>query len=293
MSKTILKIRTSFAANVKPTFVKRKIEQPFATGIIDPDWPYTVAPGRANLSEVKSDGRLSGFTRNRDGKNKYKAKKPLSIDALAALPIGDLIGGYLFMWTVTPFLLNGSAYKLLNAWGFEAMSMLTWAKYNLERYRKTGRSGGYGGVGFWFLGNAEFCIVAKKAGMPSIRTGYSSLIVAPKTGHSEKPDNIHELCESRFPGPYVEIFGRRRRKGWKVLGDEAPGGRIDLLIPRERHAKPLARTSLAEGKKLAHYRKMLPLKTCVVCLHQFIAKRSDARTCSPKCRVKLHRERNA
>lgn len=202
----------------RPWFVKLK--RPFATGIIDPDWPYTSAPGKKSLADVKNageKGRLSGYTRYRDStKNTYAQPNAMSIEELKELPIGDVIGGYVFLWVVSPFLLNGAAISILQAWGFTPCSMLTWAKYDVENKH------GYGGVGFWFLGNAEFCIVAKRKGWPSIRTGKSSLIIAPKTKHSEKPEHVHKICEERFPGPYIEIFGRQNRKKWTVIGDEAP-----------------------------------------------------------------------
>jgi N6-adenosine-specific RNA methylase IME4 len=211
-----LKIQRSFAKRLEK-YETVEMRQPFATAIIDPDWPYTVAPGTKDFAGDKRKGKLSGFTRNRDGKNQYRQKKPLSLDELKMLPVGDAVGGYILLWTVGPFLINGAAADLLKAWGFEPASIITWAKYDLKNKH------GYGGVGYWFLGNAEFCIVAKRPGYPSIRTGLSSLIVEPKGFHSSKPDNIHAICEARFPGPYLEIFGRELRSGWTVLGNEAPG----------------------------------------------------------------------
>lgn len=230
-------IQTRFTVG-KEKFEVRETSAPFCTGIIDPDWPYTIAPGVENRSEKQGKGVLSGFTRNRDESlNKYAARHPLSIKDLATLPIGDLVGGYLLMWTVAPFLIGGmkngqssysAALYLMEQWGFEACSMLTWGKYNLNRIRRGESSGGYGGIGYWFLGNSEYVVVGKKKGLPSIRTGYSSLFLEPKKGHSEKPENIHRLAEARFPGPYVEIFGRRPYPGWTVLGNEAPGDGKDI-----------------------------------------------------------------
>lgn len=219
----MISVQTHFAKG-RERHVDVDLTAPFATGIIDPDWPYTVAPGIETLEAKNGKGKLSGFTRNRDREqNRYLRPEPMSLEELAAVRVGDLIGGYVLMWTVGPFLINGAAQRILASWGFEPASILTWAKYDLKKGH------GYGGVGFWFLGNAEFCIVAKRKGWPSIRTGYSSLIVAPKTAHSVKPEHIHKLCEARFPGPFVEIFGRRQRDGWTVLGDEVPGGESDVV----------------------------------------------------------------
>jgi N6-adenosine-specific RNA methylase IME4 len=228
MKRRKIKIQRSFAKG-RQEYETRFAAQPFTTAIIDPDWPYTVAPGMKAFGDVKDahrKGRLSGFTRNRDSeRNQYRRKHPLSIDELKQLPIGDAVAGYIMLWTVGPFLINGAACEILKAWGFEPASIVTWAKYDLRHGH------GYGGVGYWFLGNAEFCIVAKRPGFPSIRTGLSSLIVEPKGHHSAKPNSIHSICERRFPGPYLEIFGRRRRPGWLVVGDEAPAtAGIDIKV---------------------------------------------------------------
>lgn len=244
-----IKVRTCFAKD-RDDHEMRSISEPFMTGIIDPDWPYTKGP---------KDGG-SGYTRYHDkSRNVYHAKEALSIQRLGELPVGRLIGGYLLMWTVSPFLIGtgvkpikedgkiypSAALYLLDKWGFEPCSMLTWGKYRLDRIRKGEKSGGYGGVGFWFFGSAEYVIVAKKPGMPSIRTGTSSLFLSPKRPHSAKPNYVRDLVESRFPGPYTEIFGRYGKqeigkdedeanerktytfedapKNWTVLGNQAVG----------------------------------------------------------------------
>jgi N6-adenosine-specific RNA methylase IME4 len=212
-----VEVQTSFAFSKEKYRTVEGVTQPFTTAIIDPDWPYTVGP---------KDTRY-GYTRYEDGsRNVYKADNPLTIEELADLPIGDVVGGYLFMWMVGPFWIHPDPMKrampLLDAWGFEAASIITWAKWNREKDH------GYGGVGFWFLGNAEWCVVAKRKGWPSIRTGHSSLLVAPKGRHSAKPEAVHELIEECFPGPFLEIFGRRARDGWTVLGNEAPGDGEDV-----------------------------------------------------------------
>ena len=224
---TVIKVQTTFAKG-KEKWADVDSQYPFATAVIDPDWPYTVAPGVEDKEKAEGKGKLSGYTRNRDAKqNTYQRgvkTKPMSIEELKQLPVGKLVGGYVLMWTVGPFLIgsggvDGTASEIMRAWGFEPSTIFTWAKYDLENKH------GYGGVGFWSLGNAEFCIVGKRKekGWPSIRTGRSSLIIAPKGEHSRKPDDIDILCEERFPRPYLKIFGRRLRPGWTVLGNEVPG----------------------------------------------------------------------
>lgn len=211
----LTKIQTCFALG-KEKWKEHDVDTPFITGVIDPPWPYTVAPGKESKSE--GTGILSGYVQNHDrAQNQYPT---LSIEDLSALPISNLIGGYCLLWCVSPFLLQG--LELLKKWGFEYITNLCWAKYNLERIRKGELSGGYGGVGYWFLGNHEFILLGKKPGFPSIRTGQSSLFVEKKTKHSAKPPNIHRLCESFFPGPYVELFARGcnfDRTKWTLFGN--------------------------------------------------------------------------
>ena len=38
--------------------------------------------------------------------------------------------------------------------------------------------------------------------------------------HSEKPEEFYRIVEELSPGPYLELFGRKRREGWTVLGNE-------------------------------------------------------------------------
>lgn len=38
--------------------------------------------------------------------------------------------------------------------------------------------------------------------------------------HSEKPDEFYGIVEELSPGSYLELFGRRTREGWTVVGDQ-------------------------------------------------------------------------
>jgi len=209
----------------------------FKTLIIDPPWPY---------DKASKNNKLSGYV-TQDGDTKYKT---LTIEDLKALPISDVMDpeeAYIFLWTVGPFTEEG--YTLLRTWGFEPKSQLCW-------YKNKGL-----GVGFWFRGNHELILVGKRPHAPSIRTGESSVtqtddeiviegsvLTHPRLGHSKKPDILHELIEkprplhirknkagealgktpTTFPGPFLEIFGRRFRDGWTVLGNEAEGDGEDI-----------------------------------------------------------------
>jgi len=195
--------------------VEVEMEAPFASAIIDPPWPYTYAPGDLEgFTAKEGQTPLSGFIQGGKSAAQYNT---LSIREMAELPIGKLVGGYILLWTTMPFL--PAALLLLEGWDFGYITGMCWGKYNMERDLTNGGRGDYGGVGFWFLGNHELCLLGKKKGVPSIRTGRSSLFLAKKQSHSQKPERVHVLIEDYFPKPFVEIFGRTPRKDWKIIGD--------------------------------------------------------------------------
>lgn len=172
------------------------------TAIIDPPWPYPM---------VNKHDKLSGYVCGGKDNGQYSV---LSIDDMKDLPVGRLVNQYLLMWVVGPFIRE--ALDLFDAWGFEYKSQMVWTK-------TTGL-----GVGYWFRGDHELVFVGKKPGVPSIRTNERSVIQAPRTRHSKKPTNLHELVERHFPGPYVELFAREARDGWTALGNQAPGDGRDI-----------------------------------------------------------------
>jgi N6-adenosine-specific RNA methylase IME4 len=45
----------------------------------------------------------------------------------------------------------------------------------------------------------------------------------PRGAHSEKPEAFYDLVEQLSPGPYLEMYARRRRLGWDVWGNEVDG----------------------------------------------------------------------
>lgn len=174
---------------------------PFKTCIIDPPWPY----GKASSHE-----KLSGFV-SQEGSIQYDT---LKIEEMEKLPVGEIVSDYILMWTVGPFIRE--ALQLFDAWDFVYRSQACWSK-------STGL-----GVGYWFRGDHELVLVGSKKDSAAIRTNERSVFLAPRSRHSEKPENLHIIVEKHFPGPYLEIFGRKARKNWVVLGNEAPGDGKDI-----------------------------------------------------------------
>lgn len=53
----------------------------------------------------------------------------------------------------------------------------------------------------------------------------------PRKKHSEKPEAFQTVVESVSPGPYLELFARRKRLGWHAWGNEVP---CDVVMPNAK-----------------------------------------------------------
>lgn len=88
------------------------------------------------------------------------------------------------------------------------------------------------GMGHYVRWSHETCIIAARKGgkMPERKNTNVSLSVldalvplipgTKRPQHSAKPDEFYVKVQSLYAGPYVELFGRKRRPGWLVFGDE-------------------------------------------------------------------------
>lgn len=113
----------------------------------------------------------------------------------------------LFLWVPSPFLPEG--LELCQAWGFEYKTSFIWIKD-----RST-----YGKLGFYSYSQHEFLFVTTRGScLPRSESLVPSLIIAPKGEHSAKPDLVYEIIEGMYPGPYIELFARKRRANWESWG---------------------------------------------------------------------------
>jgi N6-adenosine-specific RNA methylase IME4 len=136
----------------------------------------------------------------------------MSVEEICAIKVPAAADCALWFWVTTAFLIDGTAARVLEAWGFEAKTMLTWVK---DRF----------GAGRYLRNQTEHCILAVR-GKPLI-TGEatSNVLYAPRRGHSEKPDEFFKLVEQVCPAKdRLELFARREREGWVTSGAELPKG---------------------------------------------------------------------
>ncbi len=86
----------------------------------------------------------------------------------------------LWLWTTNHHMRE--AFALLDAWGFEQKTILTWAKDKM-------------GTGDWLRGQTEHAIMAMRGSPIVTLTNQSTLLLAPARGHSVKPVEFYDLVE--------------------------------------------------------------------------------------------------
>lgn len=174
---------------------------PYSTIVADPPWRYN-----ASTTELKSGGR--------GGQAEHQYSTMTNAEIMA-LPVADLAAdeAHLYLWVTVPRLFGGrndrtiGPIEIVEAWGFEFKTMLTWVKP------------GSGGMGWYFRGQTEHVIFATRGGLgiaPDKRE--PNVIEAPRSGHSRKPPALFDLVERVSPGPYLELFSREPRLGWDSWG---------------------------------------------------------------------------
>ncbi len=113
-----------------------------------------------------------------------------------------------WLWTTNPHL--PEALQVLENWGFEYKTMVTWTKERL-------------GLGWWLRSRTEHVLLGARPGAKPGAMGrpgaWSTLLNGGYRGHSIKPVEMYDLIEARSPGPYLELFANRLapRSGWTQL----------------------------------------------------------------------------
>lgn len=166
----------------------------------------------------------------RGAQNHYKVMKTRDMPAvIRSCEYWDQIdeSAHLYMWVTNTYLVNGDAFWLAKELGFKPKSMVTWVKSDNKL-----------GIGYYFRGGTEHMLLCTRGkAMRGRDTRQKTFFMAPRGGHSVKPDEAFELVERVSVGPYLEIFSRRSRPGWVHWGDEAPvedgeeaNGQLNIVV---------------------------------------------------------------
>ena len=115
----------------------------------------------------------------------------------------------LFLWATNPLLPD--ALRLIDALGFEYKTNLAWIKNKPT----------YGKLGFYVYGQHELLLIATQGSLLPKGEKPASVIHAEAQGHSRKPEEAREIIDRMYPDTRkCELFGRQKRQGWEVWGDQ-------------------------------------------------------------------------
>lgn len=123
----------------------------------------------------------------------------LRVDKLAAED------AHLWLWITNSNFFEG--LQVIEAWGFSYRSCLTWVK---PRF----------GLGQYLRNQTEHLLFGIRGRAPVRFRSQPTWFYAPVQGHSHKPEEQYAIIERCSPGPYLELFARRKQPGWAVWGNE-------------------------------------------------------------------------
>jgi N6-adenosine-specific RNA methylase IME4 len=162
----------------------------------DPPWDYS------DKQAVK--GAYGTGTGAADGH--YPCMK---LSELMALDVASLAAddSVLFLWVTSPLLPQGLG--VAKAWGFSYKASFVWdkVKHNMGHYNSV---------------RHEFLLVCTRGSCtPQVSKLFDSVQSIERAKHSEKPEEFRRIIETLYPkGRKVELFARKKVKGWKAHGNE-------------------------------------------------------------------------
>ena len=179
----------------------------YAVIYADPPWSY----GDKGFGKRPGDLTLSGAFAPEAGR--YQT---MTLPEIEALPLREISASdsTLFLLATSPLL--PEAFRTISMWGFKFKTVaFCWSKITT-----TGKQ--VANLGQWTLGNIELCLLATKGSPKRLVRTVRQLVVAERTGHSKKPDEVRSRIETLFGDvPRIELFARGAVSGWDVWGNEA------------------------------------------------------------------------
>jgi len=162
----------------------------------DPPWSY--------------NDKMTGHSFSLD--HEYETQ---SLAWIKSLQVKDLAAkdAVLFLWATNPLL--PEAFEVITAWGFKFKTVaFVWAKQTV-----TGKWA-YN-LGRWTMGSSELCLLATRGRPQRIERNVKQLVVAERTKHSKKPDEVRQRIVTLMGDvPRIELFARERPEGWEAWGNE-------------------------------------------------------------------------
>lgn len=194
---------------------------------------------------ITADPPWSFKTYSDKGKDKGPEKhySTMTLEHIAALDVKSVAAKdcILGLWTTWPLL--PEAIEVGRSWGFTYKTVLfVWVKQTVNGELQWGN-------GYYTRANSEPCLlftignpgkyvkdkgvhqVIETSDAPTL-PGFDDVLYAQAGRHSAKPDAFYNRVD-RLLDPSVnkiEVFGRCRRAGWSVLGNEINGMDINIAL---------------------------------------------------------------
>lgn len=143
----------------------------------------------------------------------------MDIEEIKAMPVDDIAAddAILWLWTTNAHL--RVAFDVVEAWGFEYKTLLTWVKDRMA-------------TGEWLRGQTEHCMLAARGKPVFVNRNHTTVLEAVRREHSRKPEEFYRVVEATSPGNKLELFCRELREGWCAYGNDTDrfgGEEIDRL----------------------------------------------------------------
>jgi len=179
-------------------------------------WPFgSLSMFGVDLIMADPPWRFHVWSPKGEGKSPQKHYATMSLEEIAALPVGDLAassGCLLWLWCTAPMLPQQLA--VMQRWGFRYVTMGAWAK-------RTVNDKAAFGPGYVLRSSCEPFVIGA-IGEPKIEgKAVRNLVVGQVREHSRKPEAAYAACESLMPhARRVELFSRTNRSRWLAWGDQ-------------------------------------------------------------------------
>ena len=134
----------------------------------------------------------------------------MTLDRIKNMPVADLAdeNAHLWLWVTNSNVDEG--LDVIKSWGFTYRDMFHWIKPRM-------------GLGYYLRNATETALFATRGKAPVKFRGQMNWAWLPVTAvHSEKPREVISVIERVSPGPYCELFCRKRPAScerWYAWGD--------------------------------------------------------------------------
>lgn len=141
----------------------------------------------------------------------------MDLKQIEGLPVASLTSDNAHCWLYVTNNTLRPGFDIMDAWGFPVKSVFTWIKLRM-------------GLGNYLRNCTEHLLLGVRGKCPVLCKNQINFGVFPVQDHSHKPEEAHKIIERVSPGPYLEMFARRRPKNpdWDVWGNEIDS---DIVIP--------------------------------------------------------------